>query len=438
MLQFKLNRQRVTNTLAILLLLTGISCQPKKDFTIISDQELGQSKENNPTINSLQGALQPQGITLSFQDVSIEREADIIQRVHNGQVDLGIVKNDVDIHGGFSNVRTLLPLFPDVMLILCRQNPNGVELQKLFREKKAAIIIDKEEEQSVIELFLRKNGALNQSLGVVHANDSTGITGVLNDYDVLVLFASLNSPNVRNILRIWNGTIYSLDNPALMGQGSIVDGFCMAYPKALPFIIPKGTYGAWPKEPVLTFAVYDVLVCNKDMDSHMVYDILKNIYDRRPTLAEENFEFGMLDDHIESHKFSFPLHDGALQYMKRNEPTFWERESELIGLIITILVLISGGLTTLIKYLKQRRKDRVDIYYNKVLFAANRAREANSLQKKEEYLKELFIIRDSAFQQLIAESLDANDAFVIFVNLANSAIYELEQDIKAFKIASPA
>ena len=438
MLQFKLNLQRVTNTSAILLLVTGISCQPKKDFTIISDQELGQSKENNPTINSLQGALQPQGITLSFQDVSIEREADIIQRVHNGQVDLGIVKNDVDIHGGFSNVRTLLPLFPDVMLILCRQNPNGVELQKLFREKKAAIIIDKEEEQSVIELFLRKNGALNQSLGVVHANDSTGITGVLNDYDVLVLFASLNSPNVRNILRIWNGTIYSLDNPALMGQGSIVDGFCMAYPKALPFIIPKGTYGAWPKEPVLTFAVYDVLVCNKDMDSHMVYDILKNIYDRRPTLAEENFEFGMLDDHIESHKFSFPLHDGALQYMKRNEPTFWERESELIGLIITILVLISGGLTTLIKYLKQRRKDRVDIYYNKVLFAANRAREANSLQKKEEYLKELFIIRDSAFQQLIAESLDANDAFVIFVNLANSAIYELEQDIKAFKIASPA
>lgn len=438
MLQFKLNLQCVANTLAILLLLTGISCQPKKDFTIISDQELGQSKENNPTINSLQGALQPQGITLSFQDVSIEREADIIQRVHNGQVDLGIVKNDVDIHGGFSNVRTLLPLFPDVMLILCRQNPNGVELQKLFREKKAAIIIDKEEEQSVIELFLRKNGALNQSLGVVHANDSTGITGVLNDYDVLVLFASLNSPNVRNILRIWNGTIYSLDNPALMGQGSIVDGFCMAYPKALPFIIPKGTYGAWPKEPVLTFAVYDVLVCNKDMDSHMVYDILKNIYDRRPTLAEENFEFGMLDDNIESHKFSFPLHDGALQYMKRNEPTFWERESELIGLIITILVLISGGLTTLIKYLKQRRKDRVDIYYNKVLFAANRAREANSLQKKEEYLKELFIIRDSAFQQLIAESLDANDAFVIFVNLANSAIYELEQDIKAFKIASPA
>jgi TRAP-type uncharacterized transport system substrate-binding protein len=430
---FKTSASYLINTLIILLLLLSAGCEPKKKFTIISDQELGQSTHNNSTINSLQRALQPPGFSLVFQDKTVEREADIIQLVHDGKVDIGIVKNDVDVHGGFTNVRTLLPLFPDVMLILCRQDPGKTDLQKLFTEKKAAMIIDKVEEQSVIELFLRKNGALHQRLGKVHASDSSAIADALNDYDVLMLFASLNSPNVRNILRIWNGSIYSVDNPALMGQGSIVDGFCMAYPKALPFIIPKGTYGAWPKEPVLTFAVYDVLVCNKDLDSHMAYDMLKNIYDMRPTLAEENFEFGMLDDNLESHKFSFPLHDGAAQYMTRNEPTFWERESELIGLIITIVVLLSGGITTLIKYLKQRRKDRVDIYYNKVLYVSQRARDANDLAQKEEFLKELFIIRDSAFQQLIAETLDANDAFVIFVNLANSAIYELEQEIKELK-----
>jgi TRAP-type uncharacterized transport system substrate-binding protein len=423
----------LVSTLIFLVLLISTGCEPKKDFTIISDQELGQSIENNSTVSSLQRALHPQGITLTFQNKTVAREADIIQLVHDGKVDIGIVKNDVDVHGGFTNVRTLLPLFPDVMLILCRQDPGKTDLQKLFREKKAAMVIDKVEEQSVMELFLRKNGALHQRLGKVQASDSTAITDALNDYDVIMLFASLNSPNVRNILRIWNGSIYSVDNPALMGQGSIVDGFCMAYPKALPFIIPKGTYGAWPKEPVLTFAVYDVLVCNKNLDSHIAYDILKNIYDMRPTLAEENFEFGMLDDNLESHKFSFPLHDGASQYMTRNEPTFWERESELIGLIITIVVLFSGGITTLIKYLKQRRKDRVDIYYNKVLFVSQRARDVNDLAQKETYLKELFVIRDSAFQQLIAETLDANDAFVIFVNLANSAIYELEQEIKELK-----
>jgi hypothetical protein len=215
-----------------------------------------------------------------------------------------------------------------------------------------------------------------------------------------------------------------------MKQGSIVDGFCMAYPKAVPFVIPKGTYGRWPLQPVLTFAVYDVMVCHEDLDENVVYDILKNIYDMQPSLSEENFEFGLLSSDYESHKFSFPLHEGAIKYILRDQPTFLERESEVVGLVITILVLTSGGLTTLFKYLKQRRKDRVDTYYQKVLYVSNRARQSNSLEQKQEFLAELHVIRNNAFDQLIAENLDANDAFTIFVNLVNAAIAELELDIK--------
>jgi hypothetical protein len=117
--------------------------------------------------------------------------------------------------------------------------------------------------------------------------------------------------------------------------------------------------------------------------------------------------------------------------MTRNQPTFWERESEVIGLILTILVVTSGGLTTLFKYLKQRRKDRVDTYYQKVLFVINHARETDSLEKKRKYLSELFLIRNNAFDQLIAEKLDANEAFTIFVNLVNGAIQELEGNVRA-------
>jgi len=413
-----------------------IQCQEKKDFTILSDLELGESKDNHPTVISLQKSVQPLGVTLEFKDIEIEREADIIQLIDEEKIDIGIVKNDVDIHGGFSNVRTLLPLFPDVMLILCR-NDSSTSIQNLFAHRKAAMILDKVEERNVIELFLKKNGTPTENIGEIHAYDSTGITDALNEYEILVLFASLNSNSVRNILRTWNGSIYSLDDPLLMGQGSIVDGFCMAYPKALPFIIPKGTYGRWPLEPVLTFAVYDVMVCHKDLDEHLVYDMLKNIYDMRPSLSEENFEFGLLDSNIESHKFSFPLHEGALKYMTRDQPSFWERESDLLGLIITIAVLTSGGLTTLLKYLKQRRKDRVDIYYQKVLYVSAHARQTNELEQKENYLKELFLIRNNAFEQLISERLDANEAFTIFVNLLNATIYELEQDIKTQKKEQP-
>jgi TRAP-type uncharacterized transport system substrate-binding protein len=407
-------------------------CSEKKDFTVISDLELGETVANHPTVTSLKKAVSQMGVTLSFKDVAIEKEADIIDLINTRKIDIGIVKNDVEISSGFNNVRTLLPLFPDVLLILSR-NDSAASIQTLFSKRKAAAILDKEEEMSVIEKFLKKNGTPADHIGRIRAADTDGITEALNEYDLLILFASLNSPSVRNILRSWNGTIYSLDDPALMGKGSIVDGFCLAYPKAVPFIIPKATYGQWPLKPVLTFAVYDVLVCHKDLDPHTAYDMVQNIYDHRQSLSEENFEFGMLDDKLESHKFSFPLHEGAIKYMTRDQPSFWERESEVIGLLVTILVLTSGGITTLFKYFKQRRKDRVDTYYQRVLYVIKHARESQDVDKKKKYLAELFLIRSNAFEQLIAENLDANEAFTIFVNLLNGAVQELESDIRTVK-----
>jgi TRAP-type uncharacterized transport system substrate-binding protein len=421
--------QRIAALFSILLIFIITSCEEKKHFTIISDLELGESAANHPTVRSMQKAVDHIGVGFEFKNLSIEKEADIIQLVDSKKIDIGIVKNDVEISAGFTHVRTLLPLFPDVLLILSR-NDSTSSIQELFANSKVAVIVDKEEERTVVDKFLKKNGALPERMGIIHASNDDGITEALNEYDVLILFASLNSQSVRNILRSWNGTIYSLDDPSLMGKGSIVDGFCMAYPKAVPFIIPKAIYGQWPTKPVLTFAVYDVLVCHQDLDPHTAYDILQSIYNHRQALSEENFEFGMLGDDFESHKFSFPLHEGTLNYITRNQPSFWERESEVIGLIVTILVLTSGGLTTLYRYFRQRRKDRVDIYYQKVLFVVNHSRQTQDIDKKKEHLAELFLIRNSAFEQLVSERLDANEAFTIFVNLLNGAIYELEGAIR--------
>jgi TRAP-type uncharacterized transport system substrate-binding protein len=427
---FDLRKAAAFVTMLHIFLISG--CGEKKDFTIISDLELGETVADHPTVSSLKKAVNHMGVTLDFKNAPIEKEADIIDLINTKKIDIGIVKNDVEISSGFNNVRTLLPLFPDVLLILSK-NDSTSSIQHLFTHGKAAVILDKEEEMAVIEKFLKKSGISPDHIGTIHASDTDGITEALNEYDVLILFASLNSQSIRSILRSWNGTIYSLDDPALMGKGSIVDGFCMVYPKAVPFIIPKAIYGQWPLKPVLTFAVYDVLVCHKDLDANIVYDMVQSIYDHRQSLSEEDFEFGMLDDNFESHKFSFPLHQGAIKYMTRDQPTFWERESEVIGLLVSILVLASGGLTTLFKYLKQRRKDRVDTYYQKILYVTDHARATHDLEKKKKYLSELFLIRNNAFEQLIAENLDANEAFTIFVNLLNGAIHELEGDIRALQ-----
>lgn len=420
-------------TISVILLPVTIwlfsGCEDKKDYTIISDLELGESKTDHPTINSLRKALSPVGVKLTFKDEKISRESDIINLIETGKIDIGIVKNDVEINSGFSHVRTLLPLFPDVLLVLTRDTLPSLA-HATFSGKRAAVVVDKAEEVTVIQNFLKKTGSSFQQLDQIHAGDSSAILDALNEYDILILFASLNSHSVKNILRSWNGSILSLDDPALMGRGSIVDGFCLSYPKAIPFIVPKGTYGKWPLDPVLTFAVYDVIVCHENLEEHIAYDMMKQIYDMRQSLSEDNFEFGLLDDNLSSHKFSFPMHAGAVKYMTRDQPTFWERESEVLGLLFSLLVVTSGGITTLVKYLRQRRKDRVDTYYQKVLYVSNQARITNDVEKKIGYLQELYVIRNHAFDQLIAEHLDANEAFAIFTSLLNAAIQQLEIEIR--------
>jgi NMT1-like family len=413
---------------ALVLFLAG--CGEKKTLTIISDMELGESKDTSPTILSLKKVMKMQDLDLQYKDEKINSEADIISLVDAGKVDIGIVKNDVDIHNSFQNVRTLLPLFPDVLLVLCKNKSSGLSIRELFQQNSSGMIIDKEEERHVVDLFLRKNGVDPQKLGEIHHNDSSGIVEALNEHTVLVMFASLNSHSVRNILRTWDGEIYSLDDPALKGEGSIVDGFCLSYPKAIPFIIPKGVFGRWPSKPVLTFSIYDVMVCHKDFDLNRAYSIVKTVYDMGSVLAEDDFEFGLLDANIESHKFSFPLHGGSVKYINRDQPTFWERESDLLAFVISLLALLVGGITTLVKYLKQRRKDRVDIYYLKVLQVADQARKEPSEEGKRAFLKQLHEIRNNAFDQLVRENLDANEAFSIFSGLLNATISELEEDLR--------
>ena len=112
---------------------------------------------------------------------------------------------------------------------------------------------------------------------------------------------------------------------------------------------------------------------------------------------------------------SFPLHQGSLNYLNRDEPSFFERYAELIGVSITIIVLFSGGLLRIRTYLRQRKKDKIDVYYQRLLDLKYAFYE-NEIQLPALY-KKLEETRNKAFTGLIKEELSADSSFMIFMNL---------------------
>ena len=218
--------------------------------------------------------------------------------------------------------------------------------------------------------------------------------------------------------------IYPLDELEAYKMGSSVEGFCNFFPKVTPIIIPKGAFINYPEEPILTFSVVDLLITNKAENTELVRYLYAYIIENMNLLAQVDSEFGNLKMDATSHTLSFPLHEGTIQYLTRNKPTFLERYAELIGLFVSIMVLAYGGLISLRTRIRANRKDRVDEYYKKLLELRI---EANTEKgNREEYMDRIDQIRADAFEALISERLPANTAFEIFLKLLEDVKQEIE------------
>jgi hypothetical protein len=77
-----------------------------------------------------------------------------------------------------------------------------------------------------------------------------------------------------------------------------------------------------------------------------------------------------------------------------------------------------------------RRKNRIDVYYAKVMEIRGRSKNAATAEDRAAAVAELRNLQETAFAQLIDEKLSANESFRIFITMSNDLINELsaEQD----------
>lgn len=121
-------------------------------------------------------------------------------------------------------------------------------------------------------------------------------------------------------------------------------------------------------------------------------------------------------------------------YLERNEPSFFERYAEMIGVFFSIFIVLAGGIPSLVRWNKHRKKDRIDKYYIRLLEIEKNVENFKTTDECERYLKEITELRRNAFKQLINEKLIADESFRIFINLAESTIELLNNKMISLKI----
>lgn len=327
----------------------------------------------------------------------------------DGDIDLAFIQNDQAHTRESNDIRTVLPLYPTISYIFYRNRLKPKSLADLLINNTVVLTYNDEVfYKSLFEYYGVDMDSVNLKFTEI-GNSVNEFINVVNhpENDVICVFAAIHSPHIKSMLEN-NWEIFSLGDINYSNKGSSVEGFCMNYPRTIPFIVPRNFFGKKPTVPIYTVALHQMLVTNRNANKTMIYDLVSDIYKGKHYLSQNNKLFTHITEDFDHDALNFPLHESALSYLMRDQPSFFERYAEAFGVIFSILVVLFGGFTSI----KKIRKERIDKYYKKVMSCDD--------------LDELEKISNDAVRQLQNEKLTADESFTIFLNLVEKRRQEIE------------
>jgi TRAP-type uncharacterized transport system substrate-binding protein len=336
-----------------------------------------------------------------------------------GYADLAFTSNAQSYRQG---VTTVMPMYPTVLHILYRRGRAADSAEELLRGATInAGPVGSASRQLITEIL--------DSLHI--GADEVEFVDKLDTLpDVNLVYIPISPQRIRGVLEqegvAGEYKFLSFGSPEDVGRGSGIDRAVLLNPRLSPFVIPVGTYGDLPEEPVLTLAVDKLLVSRPDVDEAVVYDLIGEIRRLQPALAATRpLLFQGLSREFDASGSTFVLHPGAQAFTQRDEPTFYERYSGVAEVLVTLVIgLISGGYAVIQIY-HRRRKNRIDRFYTDVMAIRDSISERSSAAEKAVAVEKVRKLQNEAFDMLIREKLAADESFRIFVTLSNDIVAQL-------------
>lgn len=228
--------------------------------------------------------------------------------------------------------------------------------------------------------------------------------------------------------------LFSLAASDEVGNSSTVEGISLRYPRLTPFVIPKDLYGSLTEEPIVTLSVHLIMTVRSDLGEIPVSDLAKTILRNRQifTAIDPLLYDGLKEDFNQS-KLNIPLHEGARSFLARDEPSFIERYAELGGVILSLIIATWSGLVSLTKWQAQKKKDRIDEFYEDLIKTKNKIPKLTSRAQVIAQIKHIKAYQNKAFELLIGEELVANESFRIYMELSKETLNDLRIKLKSFQ-----
>ena len=250
--------------------------------------------------------------------------------------------------------------------------------------------------------------------------------------DILFLFSGLIDGNVESLLRDEKSGIELIGLGQFDAVGTAIDGFRSNEPYYEKSLIPARAYlGKYPTTPIGTIAVTALFVTHKDMDTQLVYDVTRSIFQNKIDLIELHMTAAFIEEGRRVENMRFPYHPGAEAYNQRNAPHILVRYAETISLVIAVMAAIISGVLALRQWVRARHKLRVEHHLETLMQVVN---ESAGMAER---LQQLHELRRKVMQDLVDERLECGRAVRALQSFLNSEVLAAECQIQLECSANP-
>ena len=402
-----LSTKILKNLLFILFIATVLSsCQNHYEMSLlVPDEDVHLMNKITAEINS------HSDFDIIVHSLDSLTEVEAIDAVLNSKFDVTTVDNTIDYKKPKKDVRTIIPFFHEVLVVLSRHKLEQYQVDSLLRAEDYLILTKEKEELEIYNRMIPKYTGLTKLN--YRLEDHFDLEHDLNRNNLLLFFSDRENIELGELLFDEKAYIYSLDKPNTRGSGSFLEGFCKDYKKTTPYLLPRHAFGIVMEKPIYTMAVHELLVARADLPTKVVYDLMETVHHHHIVPIFESYNNYTFESNQQDINLTFPFHKGTIDYMNREKPTFVERYADVMGFVLSFFVLMAGLIASLRATMNQRKKDRMDEYYRELLDLNEKL---DSMDHAVVRMK-LVYLQKKVFDLLIREKLSANNEFVIFMML---------------------
>lgn len=246
--------------------------------------------------------------------------------------------------------------------------------------------------------------------------------------DAVFRVRALGNPSIQRLVETGAFRLVRIDHAAAMK---------INHPAFEPTLVPAGAYlgnPAVPPEDLPSIAVHRTLLAGTGADEQAVRAVTASLIDGRQEIAAEipasEGAVRLLMAQVRRPEpradLGPAMHPGALDFYEKDKPPFVLAHADYMGLLLTVLVMVSSWIWELRAWLKKQQKNIADRYSNRVVVLMNAARQASSPEGLEEIRAELLDILTAAVGDLDSDKL-SEDSFHSFRAILQIGLEEVRE-----------